>query len=96
MYFHFIIFIFLVIFVICYIFILFIKQRPNPTTAGSARINAKERQARRAKKRKGIEAERVKPPTPTRATDDFIGGEERKAEGRRKRKKQGAGPQPIS
>ena len=46
-----------------------------------ASINAKERdkqlrQGRKAKKRKGIEARRVTPPTPSRVTDAFIGDEE--------------------
>ena len=53
----------------------------NPTTAGSARINAKERkkkerQVRRANKRKKIETPKVKPPTPSRVTDALIGDEE--------------------
>ena len=39
-----------------------IMQEPNPTTAVSVRANAKEREVRRAKKKKAIEAERMKPP----------------------------------
>ena len=58
---------------------------------GSARVSAKEREARRAKKKIGIEAERAKPLTPTRAIGAFIGEEKKK---RTKRGKQGAGPQP--
>ena len=55
----------------------------NPATAGSARINAKEREKKerqvgRAKKRKGIEAQGVKPSTPSRATDALVGEEEQK------------------
>ena len=43
---------------------LFIKQDQNPATTGLARINAKEREkkdrkGRRAKKRKGIEKQRI-------------------------------------
>ena len=50
-----------------------------------ARINAKERdkkkrQERRAKKRKGIEAQRVKPSTPSQAIDALIGDEEQNGE----------------
>ena len=48
---------------------------------GSARTNDKEREkkegdVRRAKKRKEIEAQRAKPPTPTQAIDALIGDEE--------------------
>ena len=45
------------------------------------------------KKKKGIETERAKPPTQTRAADALI-GEEKQNENRKrtKRKKQGAGP----
>ena len=42
---------------------------------------------RRAKKRKGIEARRVKPPTPSRVSDALIGDEEQ--EGKRKKKTEG-------
>ena len=54
---------------------------PNPYTAVSARMNAKERdkkerKVRRVKIRKGIEAQRVKHPTPSRATDALTGEEE--------------------
>ena len=60
---------------------LFIRQTPNPGTAGSARMNAKERekkerQVRRAKKTKGSKGQRKKLPTPTRAIDALIGDEE--------------------
>ena len=64
------------------------------------RINArgrekKERKVRRAKKRKGIEARRVKRPTPSRVIDALIGDEEQNRKQKRtKGKKQGAGPQP--
>ena len=48
---------------------------------GSAHINAKEREkkereGRRAKKTKGSEGQRVKPPNPTRAIYELIGVEE--------------------
>ena len=36
----------------------------------------KDRQERRAKKQKGIEAQRAKPPTSTRVADALIGDEE--------------------
>ena len=50
---------------------------PTSTTAGLARINTKEkRQGRRAKKRKGIEAPRGNPPTPSWAIDALIGNKE--------------------
>ena len=46
-----------------YLFIYLLNKDQNPTTAGSARINAKEREkerkGRRAKKWKGIETQRV-------------------------------------
>ena len=67
--------------------ITFIIREATPATAELARINAKERQGRRAKKRKGIEAQRAKPPTPTRAIDVLIRDDEQK------KKKQGAAPQ---
>ena len=56
---------------------------------GSAPINAKERQEGkkrgRTKKGKGIEAQRVEPPTPSRAIDALIGDEEQN--GKQKRTK---------
>ena len=52
---------------------------------------------RRLKKRKGIEALRVRHQTPSRATDALIGDEEKNGKQKRtKRKKQGAGPQPSN
>ena len=39
---------------------------------GSAHINAKERQMRRVKKRKGVEEQRVRYPATFRATDALI------------------------
>ena len=45
--------------------------------AGSARINAKERETRIWKKRKVFEAHRVKHPTPSQATDALTGEEEK-------------------
>ena len=62
----------------------------DPTTAGSACMNAQEREkeerrVRKAKKRKGIEAHRVKPPTPSQTTDAHIGDEEKNEERNRER-----------
>ena len=55
----------------------------------------KERKVRRVKERKGIDALRVKHPTPSRAIDALTGEEEQNGKQKRtKRKKQGAGPQP--
>ena len=55
-------------------FIYLLYYNLNSTNAGSARINTKERekkerQVRRAKERKGIEAQRAKPSTPSQAID---------------------------
>ena len=63
-----------------------------------ARINAKERDKkerrwRRVKKRKGIEAQRVKPPNPSREVDELIEDEEQNGRQERK-KKQRVGLQP--
>ena len=44
------------------------------------------------KKRKGIEAQMVKPPTPSRAIDAIIDVEQNGKQKRTKRKKQGVGP----
>ena len=68
-------------------FILFIRRIPTPATEGLVRINAKERnekerQGRRAKKKKGIGAQRVKHLTPTRAIDALIGEEKQKKKNR--------------
>ena len=49
---------------------------------GSARVNAKQRQGRRAKERKGIETQRAKPPTSARAIDPLIGDKEQKERNR--------------
>ena len=55
----------------------------------------KERQVRRVTKRKGMEAQRVKDPTPSRAVDELIEEEEQKGKQKiTKRKSQGAGPKP--
>ena len=60
--------------------ILLLYHNLNPAIAGSTRIDAKEREkegrVRRAKKRKVIEAQGVKPPTSSLAIDAFIGDEE--------------------
>ena len=61
---------------------LFIREIPNPATARSVRVNAKEREkkerkVRRAKKRKGIEAQRAKLSISTRTTDALTGNEEK-------------------
>ena len=78
-----------------YIFIYLFKYL-NPATEGSARINTKERRVRRVKKMRGIEAHRVKPPTPSRAIDALIGEEELNGKRKKSKKRKGlvAGPQP--
>ena len=63
------------------LFYLFIIREPTPAT----RINAKERKARRAEKRKGIEAQRVKHPTESWANDALIGNEEQNGKRNKKR-----------
>ena len=50
-------------------FFFFFIQEPIPTNPGSAHIKAKERKARRQKKRKGIEPHKAQHPTPSQATD---------------------------
>ena len=67
---------------------------PNPSNVGSARINAKERKAKKAKKRKGIEAERVKPLNRIQAIDALIEGEERNGKQKKAEKETGNGPHP--
>ena len=67
----------------------------NRATTGSAHINAKERdkkerKVRGAKKRKGIEAQRVKHPNPSRVTDAPIGDEKQNGNKRTKRKRSGS------
>ena len=47
----------------------------------------KNRKVRRAKKRKGIEAQRAKPPTPSQATDTQIGNEEQNEKQKKNKKK---------
>ena len=50
---------------------------------------------RKEKKKKGIEAQRAKHPTPSWATDELIGDEKQNGKQKiTKRKKQGAGNQP--
>ena len=70
-----------------YLFI-FIIRKPIPDNAGSARINAKERKARRGKERRRIEAQRVKHPTPS-----FRGGAHqcrgKRQEGKKSEKSEG-------
>ena len=53
---------------------------------GSARINVKEREVRRVKKRKGIEAQNVKHPTSSRAIDALIGDEDQNGKHGNKKK----------
>ena len=57
----------------------------NPATAGSAHINAKKREERQGR-RKGIEAQRAKPPTPSQAIDAHIGDEEHNGKQKKKQK----------
>ena len=74
----------------------------NPTTVGSEHINIKEREKRerklrRVKKRREIEAQRVKHQTLSWTYDELIGVEEQNGKQKRtKRKKQGAGSQPAT
>ena len=72
----------------------FIKQRPNPATAGSARINAKERdkkkrQVKRAKKKKGMKEQRGNLLPQHGAIAALMGDE--KQNGNMKKKRNGAG-----
>ena len=66
---------------------LFALREPTPATAGSARVNTKQRETRSAKKKKGIEAERAKSLTPTRAIGTLIGDEDQKKEKDRNRER---------
>ena len=77
-----------------YLFYYLLYRDLNPSITGSEHINAKKRvKKKRMKKRKGIEAQRVKPPTPSRETDALIGDEEQNRKQKRtERKKQGSGP----
>ena len=68
-------------------------MRPKSHHAELARINAKERETRRVKKRKGIEAPRVKHPTPSQAIDTIKGEEERN--GREKKNRERV-PNPVN
>ena len=65
---------------IIHTFILFIRQRPHPATAGSTHTNAKEREKKerqvRGTKKIGNEGQRTKPPTSTQEIDALIGDEE--------------------
>ena len=59
------------------------------------RANAKEREeeerrVRRAKEKKGVEAQEVKPPTQTRATEALIGDEEQNEKQKKRTKKETA------
>ena len=62
----------------------FVKARKERTSQpqwgqhASAPRAKKERQVKRAKKKKGIEAQKVKPPTPNWETDVLIRNEEKK------------------
>ena len=88
------------IIIIYYLFIYLFGNYLHPATVGSARINVKERekkerQVRRMKERKGIEAPRVKYPTPSRATDALIGDEEQNGKQKKLKKKRNRGRVPI-
>ena len=50
------------------------------------KINKKERQVGRTKKKKGIKAQRAKPPTQTRAFDALIGDEEQNGKQKKEEK----------
>ena len=72
-------------------------QGPSLATARSARVNAKERdkkerRGRRVKERKGNEAQREKPSTPTRAIDALSGDEEQNEQQKKKKKETERGP----
>ena len=70
-----------------HIYLFLLGKHPNPATVGLIHINAKES--------KGIEAQRVKPTTPSWVIKALIGDEEPNGKQKRtKRKKQGAGLQP--
>ena len=73
------------------LFYLFIIQEPIPVNVGSACINAKERETRRGKKRKGIEAHRVRHRTTSQATDALTGDEEQNGKQENKKKETGSG-----
>ena len=60
-----------------YLFIYLLHENLLPLLLGR-RVNFKEREGRRAKKKKGIEAERVKPRTPTRENGTLIREKEQK------------------
>ena len=85
-----------VIFIFIYLFIYLLYRDLHSSTAGSPRINAKERdkkdrQGRRTKKRKVLEAQRAKPQIPSWAIDAFIKEEEQNRTGK-KNKETGNGP----
>ena len=73
-----------------YLFIYLLFKTLNAATVGLLRINAKERHERRAKERKSIEAQSVKPPTPSRAINALIGDEEQN--GKRKKETESGSP----
>ena len=68
------------------------KNRPPPLRVRRASMP---REGRRAKKKKGFEAESLKPPTPTRLIVALIGEGERNEIGKIIKKEQGVGPQPT-
>ena len=69
-----------------------------PATATSAHINVKERKKneRRVKRKKGIEAQRVNHPTPSRATDVLIGDEEQNGKLKRTKRNRERVPNPVN
>ena len=72
---------------------LFIRRIATLTTEGSAHTNAKERDKKeihggRDKKSKGIEAQRMKPPTPSRVIDVVIEDKEQKKKKKKEKKKE--------
>ena len=50
---------------------------------------------RRAKKREEIEAQRVKPPAPSQATDELIGEEEQNGKQKKEKKKERGSGIPV-
>ena len=70
---------------------LFVELFLGPTATTLGKRDKKEIQVRRAKKKKGIEVQRVKPPSPTRTIDALIGNEPNRKQ--KKKKETGSDPQ---
>ena len=70
-----------------YIFYLFIRHIPYPTTAGSARNNAKKRDKRERTKKKWIGAQGKTIYPPTQTIDALMGEEEKRRKNKRNRER---------